>query len=285
MKTLILCDSGLGGLDIAAPFFRKNEPVKWDLIYINAFPDRNFGYNDLRSSRMQEDVFQAVLEGMERFSPALCMIACNTLSIVWERLARRYTPSFPVIGIVEKAVCGMMETARQNPDAHFLILGTATTIASQVYPSVLLKNGIEPERIHSLACPGLAKLIEQDPEAPEVRCRIREYAEQAHEQLSRKPAKLFLSFCCTHYGYAESFWMQEFRKYFPGIGIINPNRMLNLPGSAGHFSYYSRIPLGDHQRQAMSNWFAQSAPPIAAALQSAETTEELFRLPQGIQIS
>ena len=73
MKTLIVCDSGLGGLDIAASFFRKNEPAEWDLIYFNAFPDAKIGYNDLADDRMKEDVFQNVLESMERYSPAMCL--------------------------------------------------------------------------------------------------------------------------------------------------------------------------------------------------------------------
>ena len=54
MKKLILCDSGLGGLDIAAPFFRKKETAEWEMIYINGWPDPKFGYNDLADSAMQE---------------------------------------------------------------------------------------------------------------------------------------------------------------------------------------------------------------------------------------
>ena len=132
MKKLILCDSGLGGLDIAAPFFRKKEKAEWDMIYINGCPDPKFGYNDLAESAMQEAVFRAVLESMERFSPALCMIACNTLSIVWQKLSAHYQPSFPVMGIIDEAVKGMTAAAQSEPESHLLILGTATTVSSGV---------------------------------------------------------------------------------------------------------------------------------------------------------
>ena len=284
MKTLILCDSGLGGLDIAAPFFRKKDNAEWDMIYVNAWPDPKFGYNDLADSAMQEAVFQSVLEGMERFSPALCMIACNTLSIVWQRLSARYRPSFPVIGIIEEAVRGMTSAAQAEPDSHLLILGTATTVSSCVYSDALRDGGIAGNRIHSLACPGLAKLLEQDPAAPEVRQRIAGYAEQADRLLEDKAHKLHLCFCCTHYGYAEECWKPEFGRYFPAVGIINPNRLLELPGSAAGFAYRSRLELDDRKRQAMSGWFERSAPPIAEALKRAQAEPQLFTLPPEIRI-
>ena len=283
MKKLILCDSGLGGLDIASPFFRNKEAAEWEMIYINGWPDPKFGYNDLADSSMQEDVFQAVLEGMERFSPALCMIACNTLSIVWQRLSSRYQPSFPVMGIIDEAVKGMTAAAQAEPDSHLLILGTATTVSSGVYSDALLANGIADDRIHSLACPGLAKLIEKDPAAPEVRQWIRGYAETA-AKMPKRGNKLHLCFCCTHYGYAETCWKHEFGRYFPSLDVINPNRLLDLPGSAASFAYHSRLELEDRQRQAMSGWFAASAAPISEALRLSHAESGLFTLPQGIRL-
>ena len=132
MKKLILCDSGLGGLDIAAPFFRKKEKAEWDMIYINGCPDPKFGYNDLAESAMQEAVFRAVLESMERFSPALCMIACNTLSIVWRKLSAHYQPSFPVMGIIDEAVKGgaaQIPSGSPHPaDGYFMTIDQYTDI-------------------------------------------------------------------------------------------------------------------------------------------------------------
>ncbi len=284
MKKLILCDSGLGGLDIAAPFVRKKGKAEWEMIYINAWPDPKFGYNDLADDAMQEAVFQAVLESMEHFSPALCMIACNTLSIVWQRLSKHYQPSFPVKGIIDEAVKGMSAAAQAEPDSHLLILGTATTVSSGVYSDALRANGIASDRIHSLACPGLAKLIEKDPAAPEVRQWIAGYADKAVQIFPDRDRKLYLCFCCTHYGYAENFWKQEFARHFPEIGIIDPNRELALPGRAESFSYHSRLELEDHQRQAMSDWFAASAAPISETLRRAKAEPELFCLPSEIRL-
>lgn len=283
MKKLIVCDSGLGGLDIAAPFFRRQGPCEWDLIYLNAFPDPKFGYNDLAESSMREAVFQSVLESMESFSPALCMIACNTLSIVWRDLSKRYRPSFPVMGIIDRAVEVMTAAARTEPEAHLLILGTETTVFSGVYPAALRACGVEPERIHSLACPGLARQLEKDPLSPEVSGLIGHFAAQADALFARKPEKIYLCFCCTHYGYAERSWKREFGRLFPAVGLINPNRELNLPGRGGSFAYHSRLELGTHQRAVMSDWFAADAPPIAEALRNAKAEPDLFLLPEGLR--
>ena len=68
------------------------------------------------------------------------------------------------------------------------------------------------------------------------------------------------------------------------MGILNPNRLLVLPGSAASFSYHSRLELEGHQRAAMSDWFRAGAPLIAQALQSAEAEDGLFQLPKEIRL-
>ena len=60
-----------GYLDVAAHFFAPDAgEKKWDVIYVNAYPSREWGYNDLPTLKAQEELFQSVLEGMRRFSPA-----------------------------------------------------------------------------------------------------------------------------------------------------------------------------------------------------------------------
>ena len=52
-KKIIVCDSGLGGVSVAANLILQNvsqncEPKdNYEIIYFNAFPDLQFGYNDL----------------------------------------------------------------------------------------------------------------------------------------------------------------------------------------------------------------------------------------------
>ena len=283
MKRIVVCDSGLGGLNIAGHFFaprdgRTQEEI-CELIYFNAYPEAGLGFNALPDERAQETMFRNVLEGMIPFAPDLCLVACNTLSIVWERLRTYWRPPFPVDGIIDVAVEAMYEALREEPGAEILILGTKSTSESGLYPARLLKRGIEAERIHSLPCPGLATLLESDPGAPDVRERIAGYARESHRQIHPCPSKLLLGLCCTHFGFAAPLWKQEFEWEF-GIpaGIVNPNDHFGGNFRAGTFRYHARIELFPGARDNIGRYFAGSAPAIAEALRFAKAEPSLFKL-------
>ena len=268
MTPLVVCDSGLGGLDVAAHFFSPDAGErKWDIIYFNAYPSREWGYNDLPSPKAQEELFQSVLEDMRRFTPAQCLIACNTLSIIWKRLSAYYQPSFPVTGIIETAVEQMKGYLQTHSQSELLILGTKSTIESGIYPQLLIEQGISSERFHSLACPKLATLIEQGPAAQEVGERINAVALQASRLFAaRQPSRLALAFCCTHYGYATPFWRNAFKPLFGEIDIVNPNDALSLPGAGASFQYVTLTEMTPSQKCAMTEWFSATAPIIAREL-------------------
>ena len=279
MKRIVVCDSGLGGLNIAARFFAErgeSSAPPCEIVYFNAFPAQNRGFNDLASDRDREEVLRDVFEGMGRFSPDLCLIACNTLSIIWERLKTWYAPSFPVTGIVDAAVGGMTEALRWEPQASLLVLGTKSTAASGMYPARLAAEGIDPGRIRSLGAHGLATLLESDPASPEVRARIEDCAARAEGLFGRRPAKLLLGLCCTHFGFAAPLWLDIFGRRFGDVALVNPNELLGADFAARAFSYHSRIDFFAGAREHMSAYFEASAPEIAAALRVARPEPNLF---------
>ena len=282
MKRIIICDSGLGGLNIAGHFFSGtgDSADPCELIYFNAYPEKGRGFNTLPDQRAQEEQFRSALEGMIPFAPDRCLIACNTLSIVWERLNTWWQPPFPVSGIVESAVDAMIEAMKAEPDASILILGTKSTVESGVYPERLIRRGIAGERIYSLGCPGLPTVLESDPASAEVRDRIAGYAEEAVKQLRPRPAKFLLALCCTHFGFAEPLWRSEFEKVFGGIpvGIVNPNDRFGCGLRAVSFRYLARIPLFAGARDNIGRFFAASAPAVTEALRTAEPEPALFKL-------
>ena len=279
MKRIIVCDSGLGGLNIASRFFcGENEGIEHcELIYFNAYPSATCGFNKLPSLKAQEEVLRDVLESMKKFSPDLCLIACNTLSIVYERLLTWYTPVFPIRGIVDAAVDGMFQALENEPESSLLILGTKSTVESQVYEKRLWERNIAPERIRGLACPGLATLLESDPAALEVQEKIAQYASCAEQLFPGKPEKLFLGLCCTHFGFASDFWIKEFSSVFGNrVALVNPNDLLGTGWKACAFSYHSKIEFFPGARENMSACFKPFAPLIAEALNTAQADRELF---------
>lgn len=281
MKRIIVCDSGLGGLNIAGHFFSAScgtaEPC--ELIYFNAYPEKGHGFNALPDERSQEELFRRVLEAMIPFSPDLCIIGCNTLSVVWERLRAWWQPPFPVSGIVNTAVDAMADALREEPDAPMLILGTKTTVGSGIYQERLFRRGISADRLSSLGCPGLPTILESDPASTEVRNRIAGYAREMLERFPRRPSKLLLAFCCTHFEFASSLWQSEFEKVFGiPVKIVDPNNHFDCNFHAVSFRYLARIPLFAGARDNIGRFFAVSAPAITGALQDAKPDPDLFKL-------
>ena len=279
-ERIIVCDSGLGGLNIAAAYFARpagNEEK--EILYFNAFPDVNLGFNDLTEPE-QEKMLKNVFEGMEKFSPDLCLIACNTVSIIWGRLEKWFTPPFPVRGIVEIAAEGMKKfLLEEDPSSHVLILGTQSTVGSKVYVSRLLEKGVAQERIHALACPGVAKKLESGPATEEVEQSIRAAADRA--PALPEGTRCALAFCCTHYAYAEKLWQEAFRKKWGYVPVIlDPNRWMarQVTGKGVSFRFVSRIPLFPGAKENMPRLFKKDAPEIAEELKRAEPTPSLFSL-------
>ena len=280
MKRIVVCDSGLGGLNIAGRFFSPREKAEpCELIYFNAYPEAGRGFNMLPDDRAREAQFRKVLEGVARFEPDLCLVACNTLSIVWEHLKTYWRPDFPVAGIVDAAVAAMAENLGKEPEASLLILGTKSTAASGLYPERLARRGVDADRIRSLGCPGLATLLESDPGSPEVGKRIAEHAREARALFPVLPAKLQLALCCTHFGFASSLWRREFELVFGvSVGIVDPNDRFGGEFRAEKFSYHARIGLFAGARENIGSYFAASAPAIAEALRDAKPESTLFEL-------
>lgn len=284
MKKVIVCDSGLGGLNIASHFFHPGKAEKecCELIYFNAYPSQTCGFNKLTSAREQEEVFRDVLESMKKFDPDLCLIACNTLSIVFERLKKWYTPAFEVGGIVDAAIDSMYETLKNSPGSSMLILGTKSTVESGVYAEKLVEKGIDRIRIKGLACPGLATLLESDPESPAVQKEIAQYAEKAAKIFEEAPQKLFCALCCTHFGFASDLWRKEFSLRFKGFdSLVNPNDLLGNEFYTEKFTYLSRIDFFPGAREAMCSYFGKNTPQISQGLQCAESDPALFPFSRG----
>ena len=292
LKRIIVCDSGLGGLDIAEKFFLPFSGVKdpgkvegYEVFYFNAFPDSATGYNDLPSEKAQEEVFRCALEGMKKFSPDQCLIACNTLSIIYDRLKQWYTPAFPVEGIVECAVKGMNSFMQErSASAQLLILGTLTTVGSAVYENGLLASGVEKERLFSLAVPGLARKLESGVETGDVQKLIREAAQKAALLLpcNTPETPLALGLCCTHYGFAAQALEKAFREATgrKEIYILNPNEWMcpqEMRGKGKSFSYHARIDFFPGSRENMKEYFlSRNIPCIPQTLEQAQKESDLF---------
>lgn len=267
MKTIIICDSGIGGLEVADRLIRSGTSEAIKIIYFNAFPDESFGYNSMKLFSDRVRMFDSALQGMMKFSPAEIVIACNTLSIIYRDTQFAADPPCKVTGIVDSAIVQISDYLQLHPDKKLVILGTSTTIESHVYQNALQKKGF---KIYGYSCPGLAKEIETDPNSQ----KVIQMVQNIYKQTSTVDA---LALCCTHYGFITPLWQ---RIYGKKTVLINPNvELANLikPGTTqSELEIYSRVRFLSDKLTAISPLFSAKT---ITALNSYVYDPKLFAIP------
>ena len=272
---IAVCDSGLGGLDIAARLWAKGG--EGELFYFNVWPEVDRGFGKMPPEERVQ-VWERAFDGIMKYAPDLLVIGCNTLSVVHRRSRRYGDPRCPVVDIVDAAVGVCGEFLRSAPDKKLLILGTAETVNSGCYKNMLIDSGIAPERIDGVPLPGLATLIEAAPFSKEVEERMLAGFAEAVEKVG-DVGNYALGLCCTHFGYVSALW----ERIFKPAALLNPNENIlkdvAFPAGQGGISveFISRIPLPDSKISAMKELFT-AAPPVAEALEHYKFTPGLYQV-------
>lgn len=225
---ILITDSGVGGLSVCAyaeRFVRLHgfrEPVR--LTFANAAPENDYGYNSMKSRQEKLQTFDRFLRNVTaRFAPDSIYVACNTLSVLLPDTPYFKNAPIPVKGIVATGVEILLRALESDPDSVAMIFGTQTTIDAGTYPRLLVERGIEPSRIISQACPGLADTISEDREGTKTLSEIRAWTGAAIEKLPRTDVPLLAYLACTHYGYRREFFSVSFRDAGVRAEVVNPN--------------------------------------------------------------
>lgn len=291
--TIAVTDSGLGGLSVLAEAAARMKTAGTfegvNFIFYNALFSTEGGYNSLRTRGEKIAIFQSALGSLEkRYRPDLILIACNTLSVLFEKTSFSQRTKTPVVGIVDAGVGMIAEGLRAVPDSSVIIFGTPTTISEGRHRQELEKSGFAAGRIISQSCPELESYIERDSGGAETELLISAFVEEALGKLPSRRPPVFASLNCTHYGYSLPLWEKAFAG--AGIkpaGILNPNsRMIEFlfaPGRAGRFPksavtvrVVSMVEISRGKIDAIGKWLARTSPETAEALQAYEHVPGLF---------
>lgn len=200
---LVITDSGLGGLAVCAGLERavrdQVAATGLRLTYVNAWPEEGRGYNDLPDLAARAAAFDRALSALDDLSPDLLVIACNTLSIVYEHTTHRRRAPYPVQGIVDAGVDLFVQALRAKPASSLVLLGTRTTIDSGVHARRLIERGVDAARIGGASCHGLATAIEAATSGPATNALLDTCARRA-AAAAGPGSPLLAGLCCTHYG-------------------------------------------------------------------------------------
>ena len=289
--TIVITDSGLGGLsvmdNIAKKISKSGHYKKVNLIFINALFDENRGYNALSTREERINVFNGVLYGIEEnFAPDIILIACNTLSVIYNETEFVKKGIAPVEGIVQPGVRLIYDKLFENENAKVIITGTESTIAENSHRASLIQKGISKDRIIVKACPQLQSYIEQDPEGEDTEMLISFYMEEVVSQMGTTKDPVYLSLNCTHFGYSENLWKQAFKDSEVKLTeIINPNNIMGdilLPKDKQGkysktkltFSVVSKVRMKN--KESIIRVFREESPELTNALDNYYLMPDLF---------
>lgn len=287
---ILITDSGVGGLSVVAyaeRFIRTHgfrEPVR--LTFANAAPANDYGYNSMPSREEKLATFDRFLRNVtERFAPDSIYVACNTLSVLLPD-----TPSFafaaiPIQGIVETGAGLLQRALEADPRSVAIVFGTQTTIDAGTYPRLLTERGVEPSRIVSQACPGLADTISEDREGTKTRAEIRGWVSAALDKMQNDGTPVVACLACTHYGYRKDLFAAAFNEAGIDATVVNPNESavddLFGPQTEGthrdvDVRFVTRYAIPDATVEALSYFLNAISPRTVDAMQNFRHLPDLF---------
>lgn len=313
--TLVVTDSGLGGLSVfaavATELFQTHVPgTKINLIYVNAWPETDKGYNHYPDMARKAAVFDQALAAMARFRPDALVIACNTLSVIYPHTGFSKITTIPVYDIIGQGVDLAADVLIRDPATGVILFSTPTTADSRVHARRLIRKGIAPERVVSQGCIGLAGKIERNPFDPEINTLIQDNVDQAMAAGATRFQQTAAALCCTHFGYCRDLFASAVARHTGTTPrILNPNQGLAdqvvmetqkilsahaagsaqipkilLQPQAGRFSdlnlqILSRVPWEPFRIKAYASLFESCAPQVSAALKNYQYNPDLFHIP------
>jgi glutamate racemase len=286
---ILITDSGVGGLSVVAyaeRFVRIHgftEPVR--LTFANAAPENDYGYNSMPTREEKLQTFDRFLRNVtERFVPDSIYVACNTLSVLLPDTPYFHDAAIPVKGIVETGVGLVMNAIRADPRSVAILFGTQTTIDAGTYPRLLQEHGVDPSRIVSQACPGLADTISEDREGTKTRAEICHWVAAAISKMQHRDAPVVACLACTHYGYRRDIFSAAFEEAGIAATVINPNERAidDLFGTASGdhhdvaVQFVTRYAIPDNTVDALTFFLNDISPRTVAAMRNFVHLPDLF---------
>ena len=290
--SLVITDSGLGGLSICADIVSglqaRQNGRNVTVTYFNAWPEQDRGYNLLPGMVERIRVFNRALSAMLRFGPDRILIACNTLSALYPDTPFSRIAPVPVTNIIGFGGKQMLAYLETRQDSRVIIFGTPTTIEAGTHRACLIEGGIDAGRIVCQPCERLAGEIEKAPEGAAVRAMIDGYVGRAAGQFTNRSLPVAAALCCTHYGYSRRVFEAALQARFEGpVTILDPNRAMSeallaeLPAQGGggvhiDLQVVSRIVWSEEKIGAIARLLEASSPLTADALRAYRHDPELF---------
>jgi glutamate racemase len=288
--TLVITDSGLGGLSVCAGMAAKfADDARYDrihLVYFNAWPEQDKGYRHYPNPATRAKVFNNALAAIAQYNPDHIYIACNTLSVIYPFTPFAKKTTIPVTGIVDHGVQMIYDALTRDASACAVVFATPITIHENSHKAALVDLGIAPERIITQGYLGLAGEIERTPFSDEVKALIDEFAAKAAQNVNNADATVYAGLCCTHFGYCKNIFKNALARHSgKKVAILNPNEAMTdgacqgiIPGGSPRISIdiVSRVSWEPAGIQAYDRLLSKVSPDVVKALKNYRLDRKLF---------
>jgi len=293
--TIVVTDSGLGGMSVAAELENrikdKGTFKKVNIVFFNAQPKPKSGYNSMKTTEEKVRVFNNALFAMQdKLKPDMLLIACNTLSVLYDKTPFSKQANFPVEGVVDAGVDLINNSLKETEDAQVIIFATETTIGQETHKNKLLQTGVPKDQIITQACPNLAGRIERNPNSEKTKKLVKQYVNEAVEKINKEEKPLLVSYNCTHYPYIDDLFKEEFASHNIAVAnFLNPNPlMIDFIFEKEYTNRYkkmevsvevvSQIKLLSNKIEAISGLVKSTSPATSEALINYKYSQGFFKI-------
>lgn len=292
--TILLTDSGLGGLSVVAEIENHLEQChlfkQVHLVFANALPSNDRPYNRMSDMSEKAAVFSHALDGfIKHYQPDIILIACNTLSVVYPYTEFSDRSPVPVLGIVDFGVDLIDQHLTGDSLSSVIIVGTPTTAESGAHRQGLLSRGVSADRITVQGCDMLESEIQANPESDIVGSMIEMYALEAADSVkSEETGDVVVALCCTHYGFARRAFSDVFSRVLgKPVTVVDPNTAMaaalftgadcsRYGNTAVNVDVVSRAELSSGDIEAIAHMIEPTSAVTAEALRKYTFDENLF---------
>jgi glutamate racemase len=291
--TIVVTDSGLGGLGIAAELFERLRAScafkRLKVIFFNCLPSNLLGYDSMTSDDHRTRVLESALDYIARdYAPDAILLACNTISVIYDKAEFVYRPLMPVISIIQAGVDEISAFLGVKPFARVILFSSLTTAQTGFHKRILADKGFTSESISYQVCHGLIAAIERGPTSDETRSMIDRYVSSASNNLPSGSISVAAAMLCTHFSYSSRIFYDAFiARGIQLAALIDPNRRMikeflknlkynRFPETLAEIEVVSQADIPVDRINAIASAIFPVSKRAAAALRSAVCVPGLF---------
>lgn len=195
-------DSGMGGTTILEAVKKRLPEAEYRYIA----DSENCPYGEKSNSLLYE-IVRGQVEVLRDWGADVIVIACNTATVRCIDKLRRDYPELKFVG-TEPAVKLALKTGARK----VLVLATPNTVKSERMKMLAEKNHGDNQKVDLLACPGLARIIEDN-----YRADDKPIIWKLHELLTVDEDYEAVVLGCTHYSLVKDL----IQKFYPKAELID----------------------------------------------------------------